>query len=139
MNPAASIVDALQAHLKLCEDLVGVLERESLALRPDSNASTFESYQRRKEILPQLEGSLAELKRQREGWQQLTPAEKRQHPRTAALIRANQDLIMKAIVLDRENEQALLRRGMVPAQHLPSPHRQRPHFVAEVYRRYHNP
>ena len=35
----------------------------------------------------------------------------------------------------RENEQALLRRGMIPPRHLPSAHRQRPHFVADIYRR----
>jgi hypothetical protein len=42
---------------------------------------------------------------------------------------------MKIILLDRENEQSLLRRGMVPARELPSVNRQRPHFVADMYRR----
>jgi len=37
--------------------------------------------------------------------------------------------------LDRENEQALLRRSLVPARQLPSVNRQRPHFVADLYRR----
>ncbi len=51
------------------------------------------------------------------------------------LLRQNQDLTMKIIVLDRENEQNLLRRGLVPARELPSVNRQRPHFVADLYRR----
>ena len=42
---------------------------------------------------------------------------------------------MRIIVLDRENEQTRLRKGTVPARHLPSPNRQRPHFVADLYRR----
>jgi hypothetical protein len=42
---------------------------------------------------------------------------------------------MKFILLDRENEQGLLRRGLVPPRQLPSVNRQRPHFVAELYRR----
>ena len=42
---------------------------------------------------------------------------------------------MKIVLLDRENEQALLRRGLVPTTQLPSVNRQRPHFVAELYRR----
>jgi len=42
---------------------------------------------------------------------------------------------MKIVLLDRENEQALLRRGLVPPTQLPSVNRQRPHFVAELYRR----
>ena len=59
----------------------------------------------------------------------------RQHGEIPALLRQNQDLIMKIIVLDRENEQALLRRGLVPPKHLPPAERQRPHFVANLYRR----
>ena len=53
----------------------------------------------------------------------------------AGLLREIQDVIMKVIFLDRENEQALLRKGLVPAKHLPSANRQRPHFVADLYRR----
>ena len=41
----------------------------------------------------------------------------------------------KIILLDRENEQGLLRRGLVPPRELPSVNRQRPHFVADLYRR----
>ena len=42
---------------------------------------------------------------------------------------------MKIILLDRENEQGLLRRGLVPARELPSVNQQRPNFVADLYRR----
>ena len=49
------------------------------------------------------------------------------------LLRQNQDLTMKIIVLDRENEQNLLRRGLVPPRELPSVNRQRPHFVADLH------
>ncbi len=43
---------------------------------------------------------------------------------------------MKIIVLDRENEQALLRRGMLPSRSLPPVQRQRPHYVADLYRKH---
>jgi hypothetical protein len=36
-------------------------------------------------------------------------------------------------VLDRENEQLLLRHQMVPPNRLPSANRQNPHFVARLY------
>jgi hypothetical protein len=65
----------------------------------------------------------------------MTPVERGQNPAIAPLLRQNQDLIMKIIVLDRENEQTLLRRGLVPPRQLPSLNRQRPHFVTELYRR----
>ncbi len=42
---------------------------------------------------------------------------------------------MKIILLDRENEQAMLRKGLIPASQLPSVNRQRPHFVSDCYRR----
>jgi hypothetical protein len=51
------------------------------------------------------------------------------------LLRQNQDQTMKIILLDRENEQCLLRRGLVPTRELPSANRQRPNFVADLYRR----
>jgi hypothetical protein len=43
---------------------------------------------------------------------------------------------MKILLLDRENQQAMLRRGLVPARHLPPPAAQRPHFVAGLYQRH---
>ena len=65
----------------------------------------------------------------------MTAAERASAADLQRLMKDNQDLIMKVIVLDRENEQALLRRGLLPNRQLPSVNRQRPHFVAELYRR----
>jgi hypothetical protein len=42
---------------------------------------------------------------------------------------------MRILMLDRENEQALLRRGLLGPRHLPSHNAQRPHFVAGLYQR----
>jgi hypothetical protein len=44
---------------------------------------------------------------------------------------------MRMIILDRENEQLLLRRGLIPPKHLPPVQRQRPHYVAGLYQRHH--
>jgi DNA-directed RNA polymerase subunit H (RpoH/RPB5) len=65
----------------------------------------------------------------------MSPEERARHPEVGPLLRRNQDAAMKFILLDRENEQGLLRRGLVPPKQLPSVNRQRPHFVAELYRR----
>jgi len=86
-------------------------------------------------LLPQLDELLNKIRQHRIAWQKLSPAERGQHPEVVMLLQRNQDLIMKIIVLDRENEQTLLRKGLVPARSLPSANRQRPHFVAELYRR----
>jgi len=135
MNLPQGITDDLKARLALCQELLRGLEHESQALRRADNPSLFEFHQLRKKLLPPLTQSLEALRRHRVNWQKVSPEERARHPEINALLRQNQDLTMKLIVLDRENEQSLLRRGLVPARELPSANRQRPHFVAELYRR----
>ena len=106
-----------------------------MALRGTENPALDEFFEHRKNLLPRLNQSLDTLRRHRETWQKTSPEERDRHPEIGMLIRQNQDLTMKIIVRDRENEQHLLRRGLVPARELPSVNRQRPHFVAELYRR----
>ncbi len=139
MSDAPAIATDLRAHSALCEELLLLVERESQALREPQSSSAFEFYQQRKHLLPRLDASLAQVKKHRADWQRLDPATRRQNPEVATLIRSNQDLIMKIILLDRENEQARLRHGLLPANQLPPASRQRPHYVTELYRRIANP
>ena len=133
---SSQLVADLREHLKLCQEILELARSESQTLRDPAAPSTqFTACQARKQVLPRLTASLAALRQHRAAWQQLTPAQRAQHPEVPALLRQNQDLIMKVLVLDRENEQALLRRGMVPARHIPPAAGQRPHFVADLYRR----
>jgi ribosomal protein S12 methylthiotransferase accessory factor YcaO len=135
MNLPQEIRDELKARLALCHELLQGLEREGQALRRPDNPSLFEFHQLRKKLLPALNRSLEALRRHRVKWQQFSREERARHPEIGLLLRQNQDLTMKVIILDRENEQSLLRRGLVPARELPSVNRQRPHFVADLYRR----
>jgi hypothetical protein len=132
---APDIAADLQDHLLVCREILAVIERERRALSEPDSAAAFELYQAKQQLLPRLNESLARLREHRLGWQRMTGDERAAHPTVPALLRENQDLIMKIIVLDRENEQALLRRGLVPPQHLPPAQRQRPHFVAALYQR----
>ena len=115
--------------------MLAIVERENQALRSAVAFNPTEFHQLRKSLLPRLDQSYKRLKEVRLAWQGLTPAERRRNTDVVALFRQNQDLIMKIVLLDRENEQTLLRRGLVPTTQLPSVNRQRPHFVAELYRR----
>ena len=135
MSGVAGMAAALRQHLALAEEIRTLVERESQSLRTAENPPAPELLETRKALLARLITSLDEIKQHRADWQKLGPAERAQHPDIAPLLRANQDLIMKTIMLDRENEQTLLRRGMVPPRHLPSANRQRPHYVADLYRR----
>jgi hypothetical protein len=135
MTPALQIVDDLTQHLALCQEICAQVERESHLLREGSERSAFASYQRKKDLLPQLEASLNRIREHRNAWRKLSPAERAQHAKVPGLVKANQDLIMKIIVLDRENEQALLRKGLghqPSSQSAPSP---RPNYVAGIYHR----
>lgn len=125
----------LREHLAICEEYLGLVARENQALREEQTSALPEFAARRKDLLPRLDCSLDSLRKHRQAWQRLDAAERARHPEVATLLRANQDLIMKAIVLDRENEQALLRLGLASPRHLPPAARQRPHYVAALYQR----
>lgn len=135
MNSINSLAADLRGHLALCQEILAVVEQENHALHHPEAGLSFEAYQAKKNLLPRLNQSLNQIRQHRATWQKLSPAERAPFPDVPGLLRQNQDLIMKIIVLDRENEQALLRQGLVPPRQLPSANRQRPHFVAELYRR----
>lgn len=137
MSEAAEMITDLRSHLALCQELLHVVEREGLVLRtPGSDPAAFEFYQLRKSLLLRLDKSLAQLRKHRACWQKLNPEKRQQNPEVSGLLRLTQDLIMKVVMLDRENEKNRLRQGLLPANQLPSANRQRPHFVAETYRRH---
>ncbi|MGA2555004.1 MAG: hypothetical protein ABSG04_01855 [Verrucomicrobiota bacterium] len=129
------LVQELNSHLALCRELLAIAEGEAQALRRADQPSLFEFCQLKKNLLPRLNQTLDSLRKHRVQWQSLSSDERARHPEVGPLLRKNQDLAMKFILLDRENEQGLLRRGLIPPRQLPSVHRQRPHFVAELYRR----
>ncbi len=138
MNIEAAILADLRAHQSLCRDLLTLAERESQWLRTSvSNpaAAAPESNPARRAFLPELTESLTRLRHHREAWQKLTAQERAAQPTVGFMLRQVQDLIMRIILLDRENEQALLRRGMIPPREIPPAQQQRPHFVASLYQR----
>ncbi len=135
MKTPQETVQCLNEHLLVCQELLQATEEEGQALRQTDMPFLVEFYQRKKDLLPRFNQSLDELRKHRVDWQRMSLEERAGWPEVGMLLRKNQNLTMKIIVLDRENEQALLRRGLVPPRALPSVNRQRPHFVADLYRR----
>jgi hypothetical protein len=130
-----NLAGTLRRHIEICREMLGLVERESHSLIDPEPPSQFGSFQARKVLLPMLEESVRQLRTQRLEWQRLDPEQRANHSEAQALFQDARDLVMKILTLDRENEQALLRRGLIPPRHLPPANRQRPHFVAELYRR----
>jgi len=126
----------LRDFLALCEAALDVTTREGQALSASGDYRSFEFYQQRKTLLPRLEASLILLRRWRQLWQDLSSSERACCPEVTSLFQVIQGLLMKVLLLDRENQQALLRHGLMPTRHLPSPATQRPHCVADLYRRH---
>jgi hypothetical protein len=135
MNDPAQMLAALQQHAELYRELLGWVEREAQTLNSPETHVPTPFAQARQRLLPQLSASVAELREIRQSWLRQPLADRARHPALPALLRQNQEMILKILVLDRENEQGLLRRGLLPANRLPAAQRQRPHFVAELYRR----
>jgi flagellar biosynthesis/type III secretory pathway chaperone len=135
MTAFHQILTDLRHHQLTCRELLALAERESQLLRQGQIAALQEIYQAKKVLLPRLSESLEKVRLHRQHWQTLTTAERAAQPEISFLIRQVQDLIMRVILLDRENEQGLLRRGLVPAREMQSVGQQRPHFVAGLYRR----
>src|SRR6185436_298737 len=104
IEPTAIAAD-LRAHSDVCAELLLLVERESQSLREPESTSAFEFYQQRQHLLPRLNETLARLKQHRTDWQRLDPETRSQYPEIASLVQSSQDLILKIIVMDRENEQ----------------------------------
>lgn len=126
----------LKSHLQLCLSALELAESEHCELRREENPPWVQLCRSRKKVLADLGESLQRIRSARIKWSGLDPMVRKDHRDIAELIRDNQNAIMKVIVLDRENEQLFLRRGLVPAGAIPSVARQRPHFVADLYRRH---
>ena len=90
----------------------------------------------RKDLLPRLEESLMSLSTWRKRWQESGPGGRTGAEVVSSVSQSVQVLLARILQLDRENQQALMRRGMLPAQHLPAAAVQRPHCVADAYRRH---
>jgi hypothetical protein len=133
---APALVSDLLEYLGHCEQALAIAGQESRALTGSGDYQPFAFHQRRKDLLSGLESSLTKLRGWRQTWQQTGVAERASCSEVKPLFQAIQDMLMKVLLLDRENQQALLRRGLVPSKHLTlATGHQQPHYVANLYRR----
>ncbi len=133
--PAQTLADSLSAHLQWCYRALEMVTRENAELARGAEPAWESFRQKRKDLLVELDTLVKCLRTHRLAWNRLTQEERTCDAQVPALLRSNTDLIMRIVLLDRENEQLLLRRGLLPPVHLPPASRQRPHFVADLYRR----
>ena len=124
----------LRDHLARCRELLTVIQRENRALQSAESIDLKEFADARKSLLPALSQAYKSIKEVSFIWQQLGSAERQRCVEVCSLIRQNQDVIMNVVLLDRENERLMTRRGMISAAPTSSEIRPRTHFVANLYR-----
>jgi hypothetical protein len=139
-EPLPAFVQELSNHLRdylgVCQEALELAGRENQALTGSGEYQPFQFYQNRKALLSRLDQSLNLLRTWRQAWQRLDPAERAQYSELKSLLQAVQDAVVKILLLDRENQQALLRRGLLPARHVSSFAGQQPHYASQLYRRH---
>jgi hypothetical protein len=131
-----SIADALREHLGVCDDLLRLAQTEAEALRQPGPFPTARIQSERRALLRRLEASSQTLtgERLQAGG---TPSRGGElSPELSDLVRTTLDTIMRVLVMDRENEQSLLRRGLLPPRALPRAEQSQPTFVAQTYQRH---
>ena len=93
-------------HLELCDELLQILNEENRALRQQGGVISDELLEQKRSYLPRLDESLAELKRLQLESPEILPAVKEK-------LTSAQNKIMRILLLDRENEQLLL-KSVIP-------------------------
>jgi hypothetical protein len=137
MNPPAAppepagLARELQSFRALCEEALDLVNREGQALAGANDFRPGEFNEQRKRLLPQLDSALIQFRTLRQSRRQPGPPAD-----LVGLSQTIQSLLMKVLLRDRENQQALLRRGLVPAQHWPPATAQQPHYVSGLYQRH---
>lgn len=97
--------EVIRRHIALCDDALALMLEENRILRNTGNPPDEPFLDRKRSILPRLDESLERLKLIREQDKPLGELARKQ-------IEAAQKKLMKIFLLDRENEQLLLKVTM---------------------------
>lgn len=124
----------LRTYHTLCEDVLALTTHENQALSAPDAYGPAEYNSKRTDLLPRMDTLLAKLRSRRLVWQNVSPSDRERCEQVKTLFHNIQNLLMKILLLDRENQQAMLRRGLVPSQHLPSAPVRPSNYVASIYR-----
>jgi hypothetical protein len=135
-NFTVQLAADLRAFLSLCEEALALATSENQIFTAGPDYQPAEFLPRRKNLLFNLDQAVVSLKDIRLVWQQIDAAERERCGEIKSLFQAVQGTLMKVLLLDRENQQAMLRRGLVPVQHLPAAATQQPHFVSGLYQKH---
>lgn len=130
---ADSIAALIQNHLDICTQLLALAQQEAETLKTASALPNPAIQTERRALLNRLISGLSMISQKQGLWRQLCNERRELKAQMNQLIQTTLDTIMRVLVLDRENEQALLRRGLLPAHSLPPVEQSRPNYVSRLY------
>ena len=131
-----SLLTELNDHLTICEKAYELVQEENRVLNSPTPRNAYAHADRRKELLERVTGSMVRIKAHKAVWEKLPLSERSKSMDVSNLIKQNMDLIMKTVMLDRENEKLMLQHGMAPPDRLPSSRQNNPSAVAGMYQRH---
>ena len=114
----------LEAHRRLCLELYDLFRDENQALLEEQNPLPARFQEGRRQLLGRVNQSLQRIR---------ALAEPSRDVATQAIIQSSLDLILKAVKMDRENENLMLRRGMFPPGSMPSVAARNPTMLRNTY------
>tara|TARA_B100000959_G_C14871379_1_gene578503 strand:- start:133 stop:594 length:462 start_codon:yes stop_codon:yes gene_type:complete len=130
-----ALAHALQAHIDLCGEILGVVQREHQQLKTNQVNDLTQLQIARQGMLEKLSVAQSEISTHKNAWSALSQSQRQSMPEIGKRLGLCTDLIMKIVSLDRENEQLMLRNKLVPPGHLPPAERQNPNLVAKIYKK----
>jgi hypothetical protein len=126
----------LREHLGICHECLALFTVENRMLRSSPTWQPMALHEQRMRLLPRLESVLLKLRESRDAWQKFSQVERERCGEINNLFQELQNLLPRILMLDRENQQEMLRRGVLPPAHLPPVQQQQPNFVNNLYRRH---
>ena len=121
--------NTLLEHMAACELTYQLMLDENRLLKTTSTPPGDDFLRQKRSVLAQLEQALAMLRTLRDPMPELTA-------RQRETVRKTQQIVMKALLLDRENEQLLFKCAMVSRR--PAPPQARPTLdqIQRLYRKH---
>ena len=136
MINTSEILNDVEIHNDICRRLLEIIQQENRWLSSASEEEIPLPDQRLKESLSQnLSRAVSKIQAHRAALNDETRLhpETQKDPKLQAAIQSATDLIMKIVVIDRENEKLLMKKGMIPPGNIPSSYQYRPSEAIKAY------
>jgi hypothetical protein len=104
--PRVSMVDLICSHSLLCEEVYNLLIEENRVLRGSGGMEQWEVLEKKRLLLKALDDSLSTMR------QSSSVAKAPKTPALKAVAAKAQRVLLKAMLLDKENEQLLLKHAL---------------------------